>query len=201
MAVTRTCHNCTVGQDEPVQADRNAFRQSSGLTIERPTRMGAGMLCMGRLQSFRACVSRGTVQTGKHPHRGKPRTARVSWPCVSQVLKVSQTGQTGSREFYMRQDDAVGGPFYRFSPRRRGVVKLRGNRGREAQRRVGTVVWPGRGPVWGQPSARIGMCKWPTFRDPRLLLANAGSSSRSMIGWHTTPTICPDDMSFSYLQP
>lgn len=69
-AVTRTCHDYPGGQDDrTVQADRNAFRQSSGLTIEQPI-CRTGMLCMGRLQSFRACVSRGEVPTGNHRHRG-----------------------------------------------------------------------------------------------------------------------------------
>lgn len=42
VALTGTCHDCPGGQDEPIEADRNAVRQSSGLTIERPVRRGRG---------------------------------------------------------------------------------------------------------------------------------------------------------------
>lgn len=49
----------------------------------------------------------------------------------------------------------------------------------------------------GQPSARIGMCKWPTFCDRWMLLVNAESFRSSMIGRPCAPTICPDDMSLS----
>lgn len=57
------------------------------------------------------------------------------------------------------------------------------------------VNWQGF-PSGDQPSARIGMCKWPTFYNQQMLLANTDSSSRSVIGRERAPTICPDHMSF-----
>lgn len=152
---------------------------------------------MGRFQSSRACVSRGTVPTGKGPCRGRPPTARVFWPCVSQAVGVSHAVRWAQREptqidkwFNMRRDGTVGGSLLR------GVVKLRGNRGRELKEELDRCV-NRQGSRRGTSFTRIGMCKWPTFCNPQLLLANARSCSSSVIGRRRSPTICPDDMSFS----